>query len=167
VVGNVLPLGNTEEDTNNKIRDEVCLVLDEPELKISVTAQRVFVKQGHYVDLRIKFKGTGPVSPQDVQHKLEAYAPLKDWEGSLPDAPKQPIRVSLDKKWPRPVQATAQGKREDGGMSVHVGHISTTDRVFDVTLSLVVDNVARGAFGAALLTAQVHREMVRRSKELL
>ncbi|KAH9247030.1 hypothetical protein BASA81_015368 [Batrachochytrium salamandrivorans] len=155
VVGNVLPLGNTEEDTNNKIRDEVCSVLGLPELKISVTAQRVYTQRGHYVDVRLGLK-IKPQSVHDVKRALEQYRPLAGW--NLPDAPIQPIVVSLEPKFPRPVQVVQLG---EDGMSVHVGHITAnTDRVFDVTLSLVVDNVARGAYGAALLTAQVHELMM-------
>jgi aspartate-semialdehyde dehydrogenase len=92
---------------------------------------------------------------------LERYAPFSNSEFSeLPDCPTSgPIRVSLEPKWPRPVQAVKLGLEGDEGMTVHVGQISTDDRVFDLTFSFVVDNVARGAFGAALLTAEVYNQI--------
>lgn len=157
VVGNVLPLARTEEDTNRKIRDEVIRVLDEPDLKISVTAQRVYTQRGHFVDVRVKTKSPVP-SDEHVALALEAYAPFASSPfASLPDSPSGgPIRVSMEPMWPRPVQAVERGmNEEDWGMAVHVGQICTDDRVFDVTLSFVVDNIARGAYGAALLTAEV------------
>jgi aspartate-semialdehyde dehydrogenase len=39
-------------------------------------------------------------------------------------------------------------------MSIVVGNIDTTDDLFDVTFCVVVNNVARGAWGAALLNAE-------------
>ena len=156
VTGNILPLGRTEEDTNRKIREEVIRVLGEPDLPISVTAQRVFTQRGHFVDVRVKTLLPVP-SETHAALALERYSPFAGTPfGSLPDAPSQgPIRVSLEPKWPRPVQCVALGMREDHGMTVHVGQLSTDDRVFDLTFSFVVDNVARGAYGAALLTAEV------------
>ena len=38
----------------------------------------------------------------------------------------------------------------EGGMAVCVGNVHTNDGFFDVTLSLCVNNVVRGAWGAAL-----------------
>ena len=165
VVGNVLPLGKTEEDTNRKIRDEVSRVLDEPDLRISVTAQRVFTQRGHFVDVRVKTHIPVP-SETHAALALERYAPFANTEfADLPDSPSRgPIRVSLETKWPRPVQCVELGLQEDEGMTVHVGQLSTDDRVFDLTFSFVVDNVARGAFGAALLTAEVFEKMCEMNK---
>lgn len=157
VVGNVLPLGGTEEDTNKKIREEVSRVLEKPDLRISVTAQRVYTQRGHYVDVRVKTRNPVP-SEHHAALALERYAPFANTDfAKLPDAPKLggPLRVSLESKWPRPIQAIQLGLEQDQGMTVHVGQLSTDDRVFDLTLSFVVDNVARGAYGAALLTAEV------------
>jgi len=157
VVGNVLPLGGTEEDTNRKIRDEVERVLDKPDLRISVTAQRIYTQRGHYVDVRVKTRNAIP-SVQHAASVFEQYAPFANTEfAKLPDAPQNggPIRVSLEAGWPRPMQAVKLGIEEDQGMTVHVGHLSTDDRIFDLTFSFVVDNIARGAYGAALLAAEL------------
>lgn len=156
VVGNVLPLGKTEEDTNRKIREEVVRVLGDPDLPISVTAQRVYTQRGHFVDVRVKTLNPVP-SETHAALALERYAPFIGTPfAHLPDSPAGgPIRVSLEPKWPRPLQSVALGMNEDLGMSVHVGQLCTDDRVFDLTFSFVVDNVARGAYGAALLTSEL------------
>jgi aspartate-semialdehyde dehydrogenase len=161
VTGNVLPLGRTEEDTNRKIREEVIRVLNEPDLRISVTAQRIPTQRGHFVDVRVKTRNPVP-SEEHAAKSLESYAPFAGTAfESLPDAPKRggPIRVSMEPKWPRPVQAVKLGMKEDDGMAVHVGQLCTDDRVFDLCLSFVVDNIARGAYGAALLTSQVYEQL--------
>jgi aspartate-semialdehyde dehydrogenase len=186
VVGNILPLGNTEEDTNNKIRDEVSRVLGQENLPISVTAQRVFTQRGHYIDVRVKT--SQPVlSVEEFAQKMESYSPFQGtiYE-KLPDSPTYsnssssnsiststttsatrrsgPIQVTMNVKEPRPIQSIiALNQCNDSnlpppppGMAIQIGHISTQDRVFDVCFSFVVDNVARGAYGAALLMAECY-----------
>ena len=39
---------------------------------------------------------------------------------------------------------------DDRGLKISVGNIKVNDGVYDITLSLVVDNLAKGAFAAAL-----------------
>ena len=42
----------------------------------------------------------------------------------------------------------------EGGMSVCVGNVVCEDELYDVRFCLVVNNVVRGAWGAALLSAE-------------
>jgi len=155
VRGNILPLGRTVEDANRKIRQEVHDILgpNRAHVKVSVTAQRVFSQRGHYVDIRVKTRS--PVASEaTLASALEAYAPFANTKyASLPDAPARPIRVSLEPMFPRPVQSVAL-VQQDNGMAVHVGHLCVDDEVFSASLSMVVDNLARGAFGACLLLAE-------------
>jgi aspartate-semialdehyde dehydrogenase len=159
VRGNILPLGRTVEDANRKIRQEIHDILGPARrhIKVSVTAQRVYSQRGHYVDVRVN-TSQPIVSDKELAMVLEQYSPFANTRfAQLPDAPAHPIRVSLEPMWPRPVQSVAL-VAQDAGMAVHVGHICTDDEVFDASLSLVVDNLARGAYGAALLLAEFVEE---------
>ncbi len=165
VVGNVLPLNSTAEDTNHKIVHEVKRVVGN-DFSVSVTAQRIFAQRGHFVDVRIKTRNRVN-SIQEVADALNSFTPFKGtiYE-SLPDAPKHPIKVILDPMWPRPVDCVATAKDEqrnlesEKGMTVFVGQIcigpNEYEEIYDITLSLVVDNIARGAYGAALLCAEYY-----------
>lgn len=154
VKGNVYPLRDTIEETDNYIRKEIKAIVGE-DFKISVTAQRIYAQRGHYVDVRIKTKT--PV--EDDEAAVEALASFNPFRGttydSLPSVPTNPISVDRTAGFPRPVQAIKQGlDGESAGMSVTVGHLNTKDEMFDLTLSFVVDNIVRGAYGAALINAE-------------
>ena len=45
----------------------------------------------------------------------------------------------------------------EGGMAISVGNIDATDECFDAKFCVVVNNVVRGAWGAALLNAEYWR----------
>jgi hypothetical protein len=49
----------------------------------------------------------------------------------------------------------------EGGMAVCAGDVRVNDGFFDVTLSLCVNNVVRGAWGAALLNLELYDLHVR------
>ena len=47
VVGNIYPIGKTQENQENYIRDEIKKLFELPDLLISVSAQRVYVQRNH------------------------------------------------------------------------------------------------------------------------
>ena len=62
-----------------------------------------------------------------------------------------PVRLDInDAGAPRP----RDDCEYEGGMAVCVGNVDAGDECFDVAFCLVVNNVARGAWGAALLNAE-------------
>ena len=70
----------------------------------------------------------------------------------MPSLPAQPLKVIKEVGAPRP----ASHNHEFGGMQVAVGNIKLEDGMWDLCFSLVVNNVIRGAYGAALLMAEYH-----------
>ena len=52
-------------------------------------------------------------------------------------------------------------------MSVCVGNIYVDDELFDVSFCLVVNNVVRGAWGAALLNAEYWHALMTKEKEAI
>ena len=71
--------------------------------------------------------------------------------------PDRPIVVLDEVGRPRPKLDSDY----EGGMAVCVGNVHTNDGFFDVTLSLCVNNVVRGAWGAALLNLELYDLHVR------
>ena len=51
---------------------------------------------------------------------------------------------------------TIRHHAEYGGMQVAVGNVKLNDGVWDVLFSVVVNNMVRGAYGAALLMAEYY-----------
>jgi aspartate-semialdehyde dehydrogenase len=154
VVGNVYPLFRSEEQTENYIRREVDRIF-QSSFVMSVTSNRVYVQEGHYVEVRIKTKKRIKNS-DDVSETLSQFNPLK--ELGLPLSPRQPLVLIHEMGRPRPLQDSGHS----GGMGVAVGNISTDDAVFDLRLSYVVNNVVRGAAGGAILNSELwlHQKMV-------
>lgn len=151
VVGNVYPLHGTSEPTEELIAEELETVLgDEHMASLSVTAYRVSVQRGHLVDVRIKLEDRAVAEqlqqPEDVYRVLEAFRPLESIRQHLPSVAAQPIICDRAGGAPRPRTHHVNG----GGMAVTVGNVKVHDGPFDIALTLVVDNLAKGALGAAL-----------------
>jgi aspartate-semialdehyde dehydrogenase len=150
VVGNVYPLGGAEEPTEALIGEELKAVLGDRIANVSVKAYRVSVQRGHLVDVRVKTK-KAVNDTEEVYAALEAFQPLakaKSGSTALPTIPSVPICVNRDGGCPRP-KSHHVGHLKDG-LSVTVGNVQINDGVFDITLSLVVDNLAKGAYAAAV-----------------
>jgi hypothetical protein len=94
-------------------------------------------------------------SVAQVKALLRAFAPLQGL--GLPSMPNAPIVVVDEVGRPRPLQDA----NYEGGMSVCVGNVHCNDGFFDVTLSIVVNNVVRGAWGAALINLELYDLHVR------
>ena len=153
VVGNVYPLAGTVEKTDEYQRKELLRIFPNI-VRCAVSAHRVPVQTGHFVD--VKCQTRKPVrSVEEVKAVLRAFAPLRGL--GLPSMPNAPIVVVDEVGRPRPKQ---DGNYE-GGMSVCVGNVHTNDGFFDVTLSIVINNVVRGAWGAALINMELYDLHVR------
>ncbi len=148
VLNNVYPLHDSDENTEIYIQKEVKKILGGG-FKMSVSCNRVFVQEGHFVDVKIKtvdkVKGK-----EEVARVLETFNPLEEMH--LPTSPKTPLVVRNEIGRPRPVQDA----NVDRGMSVVVGGIATDDEVYDLRLQLVVNNLVRGAAGGAILNAECY-----------
>ena len=108
-------------------------------------AHRVGVHIGHFVDVRVKVANRAAVGGVDgVYRVLERFAPLASLAGRLPPPP-PPIAVTRDVGAPRP----ASHHSAHGGMQVTVGNVKVSDGVWDICFSVVVNNMVRGAYGAA------------------
>ena len=165
VVGNVFPLRSTTEPTEELIGEELatvlCNSLTSGRDSISVAAYRVSVQRGHLVDVRVRFEdsagfrarlaeaGDDDASRMEVVYSaLEEYRPLEAFREHLPSVPAQPIIVDRGAGCPRP--KSHHLGCDSGGFSVTVGNAKCIDGPYDVCISLVVDNLVKGALGAAL-----------------
>ena len=149
VVNNVYPLHGTAEATEALIKEELETVMGRRAKCVSVTAYRVSVQRGHLVDVRVKFaKKMQLESPEQVYKMLESFDPLDSIRALLPSIKAKPIVCAREGGFPRPATSFAGGLSK--GFSVTVGNIKINDGPFDVCLSLVVDNLVKGALGAGL-----------------
>jgi len=153
VVGNIYPLRDTVERTDEYQRKELMRIFPRI-VRCAVSAHRVPVRTGHFVD--VKCQTRRPVKSSDeVKALLRAFAPLRGL--GLPSMPHNPIVVLDEVGRPRP----RIDNDYEGGMAVCVGNVHTNDGFFDVTLSLCVNNVVRGAWGAALINLELYDLHVR------
>jgi aspartate-semialdehyde dehydrogenase len=160
VVGNVYPLGGAAEPTEMLIGEELKSVLQDRVGNISVKAYRVSVQRGHLVDIRVKTK-RAVNDVEEVYSALEAFNPLETY--NLPTVPLSPIYCVREGGCPRPRTHFA-GELGDG-LSITVGNVKVNDGVFDITLSLVVDNLAKGAYAAAVQLLEFYHHVVREGEE--
>ena len=156
VCGNVYPVYGTKEHTEEWIHNELSALLALRRGTLSVRAHRVGVHIGHFVDVRVKVANRAAVGGVDgVYRVLERFAPLASLAGRLPSLPPRPIAVTRDVGAPRP----ASHHSAHGGMQVTVGNVKVSDGVWDICFSVVVNNMVRGAYGAALLMAEYHQHL--------
>ncbi|MGH9968606.1 MAG: aspartate-semialdehyde dehydrogenase [Pyrinomonadaceae bacterium] len=148
VLNNVYPLHDSDENTETYIQKEVKRILGTG-FKLSVSCNRVFVQEGHFVDVKIKTVDRVN-GKEEVARVLESFNPLEELH--LPTSPKSPVVVLSEIGRPRP----AQDSNVERGMSVVVGGIATDDEVYDLRLQLVVNNLVRGAAGGAILNAECY-----------
>lgn len=146
VAANVIPHIAGEEE---KIEAETKKILGEPgtpaAMRISAQCNRVGTMVGHLaaVSVGLRFRAT----LEDVSETLSSFRPL---EGrGLPGAPMSPIILINEPDRPQPVRDAGRG----GGMSVTIGKLGP-DSVLDYKFTLLVNNLVRGAAGAAILNAE-------------
>ena len=153
VVGNVYPLAGTVEKTDEYQRKELLRIFPNI-VRCAVSAHRVPVQTGHFVDVKCQTRRSIK-SSDEVKELLRAFAPLRGL--GLPSMPHNPIVVLDEVGRPRP----RIDNDYEGGMAVCVGNVHTNDGFFDVTLSIVINNVVRGAWGAALINMELYDLHVR------
>jgi len=147
VVGNIYPLHESDENVEEYITKEIRKIFKE-EIPISVSCHRVYVQEGHFVDVKIK-TSRRIKSEDDVAELFRTFNPLGSL--SLPSSPEAPLFVISEAGRPRPRQDFLHSR----GMAVAVGGISTKDDVFDLRLRYVVNNLVRGAAGGAILNSEL------------
>jgi aspartate-semialdehyde dehydrogenase len=147
VVGNVYPLHESDENVEEYITKEIRKIFKEM-IPISVSCHRVYVQEGHFVDVKIKTNCRSK-SEDDVAELFRTFNPLGPL--SLPSSPESPLLVISEPGRPRPRQDSLHSK----GMAVAVGGISIKDDFFDLRLRYVVNNLARGAAGGAILNSEL------------
>ena len=154
VQGNIYPVWNTKERTEVYIGNEICALVNLPHDCLTVRAHRVGVHIGHFVDVRVNVRCPELMTTVDAVNKaFDAFAPLGELCGpEMPSLPPKPLKVIHEVGAPRP----ATHNQEYGGMQVAVGNVKLDDGVWDLCFSLVVNNMIRGAYGAALLMAEYH-----------
>ncbi|HEX8149374.1 MAG TPA: Asd/ArgC dimerization domain-containing protein [Pyrinomonadaceae bacterium] len=148
VVGNIYPLHNSDERTEEYIKREVKKILGE-HIPTSISCQRVYVQEGHFVNVKLKTERKIK-SAAEAAEVLRSYNPLKGL--ALPSSPDSPLVTLTEAGRPRPAQDAFHGR----GMAVAVGGVSTDDDVYDLRLQYVVNNLIRGAAGGALLNAELY-----------
>ena len=160
VVGNVYPLGGVTEHTEALIGEELKAVLGNRIGNVSVKAYRVSVQRGHLIDVRVK-TGCAVNDVDEVYSALEKFHPLQNY--SLPTVPKIPLECIRDGGCPRP--KSHHPGLDNKGLKISVGNIKVNDGVYDITLSLVVDNLAKGAFAAALQLLEFYHHIEQEEDE--
>jgi aspartate-semialdehyde dehydrogenase len=172
VQGNVYPIWGTKENTETYIANEISALV--PTASLSVRAHRVGVHVGHFIDVRVRVRE--PVRDVEaVYAAFEGFAPLAHLpEGALPSLPPRPLHTMREVGAPRPAShcglptasRPAAARGEWGGMAVSVGNVKLCDGLWHICFSLVVNNMVRGAYGAALLMAEYHQHLAARPAEM-
>jgi aspartate-semialdehyde dehydrogenase len=148
IMHNVYPLHCSDEKTAFYIDAEIKKIFGDS-IPLSISCNRVFVQEGHFVDVKIKTeKKIERVG--DVAALLSGFNPIREMH--LPSNPSRPLLVIDEIGRPRPCQDASHG----GGMTVVVGNLSTADDIFDLRLQYVVNNLVRGAAGGAILNAELY-----------
>ena len=146
VIGNAIPFIGGEEE---KIRVETAKILGDgqcsAEFEIAVHCNRVPVTNGHLINVTVDLADDTGVA--DLKRLWESFTPLEGH--GLPTAPRHPIVVLEGTDRPQPAIDTETG----GGMSISIGRIRR-ERAGVFSFSLLLDNLVRGASGAAILNAE-------------
>ena len=135
------------------IGNEIRALVELDENCLSVRAHRVGVHIGHFVDVRVDVKAPEKLTDVAAVRKVfHDFAPLRELAGQLASLPERPVLVLEDVGGPRP----ASHNLAFGGMQIVVGNIKVEDKMWHLCFSLVVNNMVRGAYGAALLMAEYY-----------
>lgn len=154
ILGNLVPFIGGEEP---KIASEPMKIfgqlksdftLNMANFPIEATATRVPTVEGHMLAVTINFER----KPTDLNEVIQV---LKNWESplqglNLPFAPKIPLKVYHDERYPQP----RKNAYNENGMQVGVGRVRSSN-VFDVSLIALGHNTIRGAAGGAILNAEL------------
>lgn len=151
VVGNVYPIGATEEKTELYIANEVARIYSthpkgahiKPE-SIHVSAYRVYVQKNHLLDVRVKVEETLPLGC--AESMLAAIYGQVKYAGE--------VVVTTEVGQPRPKSHNEPNKITVGNFQIEPAEGGGSM----IRVSVIVDNVAKGAWGNAIdITTEVVR----------
>ncbi len=147
ILDNIIPLIQGEEE---KIETETLKILGTPaynaDIAVSAQCNRVPVSVGHLLNIAVELDTR--VTVEDVAREFDDFNPLGGTP--LPSAPARPLLLLRDPGRPQPARDRANG----GGMTVTIGRLRE-DSVLHFRFVALVDNLIRGAAGAALLNAEL------------
>ena len=154
ILGNVIPYISGEED---KIAWEPRKLLGrlesdgsvlEADIAIQATATRVPTIEGHLLTVTVKLD-------RQVRDANEIALLLRSWKSplegmELPFAPKHPLWVYDDPRFPQP----RKHAYAENGMQAGVGRIRKAN-IWDISFVVLAHNTVRGAAGGAILNAEL------------
>ena len=152
ILGNVVPFIGGEED---KIHKEPLKLLGElndgavthADFPIQATATRVPVLNGHLLSITVELE-----KEADADEVKKAFGewknPIADLQ--LPSAPKFPLHVYEDDRYPQP-RLHAESEK---GMQTAIGRVRKSN-VLSVSYVAMAHNTVRGAAGGAILNAEL------------
>ncbi len=147
IAGNVIPYIEGEEE---KIENETVKILgngDAPAgFKISAQCNRVGTTVGHLATVAVELERK--TRYEEIADAFAEFRPLAARD--LPTAPAAPIALHDDPARPQPALDVDRGR----GMVLTIGKLRP-DPVFDWRFTLLVNNLVRGAAGAAILNAEL------------
>lgn len=147
IAGNVIPYIEGEEE---KIENETLKILGDGQsfagFKISAQCNRVGTIVGHLATVAVELERK--TVHGEIARAFTEFRPLAGHD--LPTAPAAPIVLHHDPARPQPVLDVDRAR----GMAMTIGKLRS-DPVFDWRFTILVNNLVRGAAGAALLNAEL------------
>jgi aspartate-semialdehyde dehydrogenase len=147
IVGNAIPHIPGEED---KIETEPLKIMGDQthlaDFRISAQCHRVAAAEGHLLSIAVELAERPTL--EGLVSALSSFAPLRGL--GLPTAPAFPLFVHPEPDRPQPLRDAGRG----AGMTVTIGRVRP-DRIFDYKFTALVNNLVRGAAGAAVLNAEL------------
>jgi len=154
ILGNVVPYIGGEEE---KIASEPRKLLGrlesdgsvlEADIAIHATATRVPTIEGHLLSVTVKLD-------RQVRDAAEIAELLRNWKSpiadmDLPFAPKHPLWVYDDQRYPQP----RKHAYNENGMQAGIGRLRKPT-IWDLSFVVLAHNTVRGAAGGAILNAEL------------
>ena len=151
IAGNVLPhIPGEEEKMETEPRKILGDGLTAADIGISAQCNRVATTEGHLMTVAVELVERPSV--EEAAAVMASFSPLAG--RGLPTAPDRPLFLREESDRPQPVLDAGRG----GGMTVTVGRLRT-DPLLHLRFALLVNNLVRGAAGAAVLNAELARAM--------
>ena len=152
IIDNVIPFIGGEE---NKMETEPLKIfgkfngkkIEQSNIKISASCNRVAVVDGHLESVQVKLKNKP--SKEDIIYAWQNFKG-EPQEYDLPLAPVLPIHYFYEDKYPQP----RLHRDIDKGMAAVVGRLRDCN-LFDYKFSVLSHNTVRGAAGGAILCAEL------------
>lgn len=154
IIANVVPYIGGEEE---KIASEPRKLLGrlesdgsvlEADIAIHATATRVPTIEGHLLSVTVKLD-------RQVRDAAEIAELLRNWKSpiadmNLPFAPKHPLWVYDDQRYPQP----RKHAYNENGMQAGIGRLRKAS-IWDLSFVVLAHNTVRGAAGGAILNAEL------------